>query len=506
VIRPVDPAWRSTRFSTAVVAAVTLTVTWLLVDAAGLTRRVLYGGAGAVLLAGILWLLASDRWRIAGAGLTGIALPVVSGAVLAGIGYTFTSQVRRTVPVGSVFLVLGATVAVFGAIATRDVLARETLGDCLRAGFRTTVVVGATMTLAALLRFASHDQPFSDPLAVLFDPSATLPLASFLALLGAALYGTRAAIHTLPIDALLDGTITPGTRRGFSTIDRWLSGIALPLALGTVTAVLLEIGQSTPYAWLPATLVEPLGLVVGSGAVRMLLALSAGVAAATLGLARFAQSTSRRPGRETLAAVAPYGTGLALSGCAILFHETFLSALTGRVERQLPAQLVVPFREVRSEALSSYGGELLALVVVTALLVVSLTVVALALLSVRFGLLDSPAPDASVAAVGLFTTAVFATVLDVSLALALIGVLASVLVWDVGEFGGTLGRELGSRARTLRTELVHGGGTLLVGSGAVVVALGIERTVTDPGVGSTVGAVALVGAVAAGLLLVVASR
>jgi len=506
VIRPVDPDWRPTRFSTAVVAAVTLTVTWLLVDATGLARRALYGGAGAVMLAGLLWVLASDRWRVAGAALTGIALPVVGGAVLAGAGYTFTSQVRRTVPVGSVFLVLGATVAVFGAVASRDVLVRETLGDCLRAGFRTTVVVGATMTLAALLRFTSHDQPFSDPLAVLFDPTATVPLASFLALLGAALYGTRAAIHALPIEALLDGTITPETRRGFSTIDRLLSGIALPFAFGTLIAVLLELGQSTPYAWLPTGLIEPLGIVVGSGHVRMVLALFAGVSATALGVVRFAQSTSRRPGRETLAAVAPYGSGLALSGFAIQFHESFLSTVTGRIERQLPARLVVPFRELRSEALSAYGGELLALVVVTALLVLSITVITLALLSVRFGLVDSPAPGASVAAAGLFTTAVFGAVLGVSLALALIGVFASVLVWDVGEFGGTLGRELGSSARTLRTELVHGGGTLLVGSGAIVVALGIERTVTDPGVGSTVGAVALVGAVAAGILLVLASR
>jgi len=507
VIRPVDPDWQPTRFSIAVVVVVTLGTAWLLLDAGGLSSRARYSVAGAAVLAVLLWLLASERWRVAGAALTGVVLPAVGGAVLAGVGYTFTSQVRRSVPVGAVFLVLGATVAVFGATAlVRDVLDRETLVECLRAGFRTTVVVGAAMTLAALLRFDSVGRPVGDPIGVLVDPNATLPLASFLVLLGGALYGTRAAIHALPAETVLDGALTPETRAALVALDRALSRAALPFGLTTLPVVVLELGQSNPYAWLPAGLVEALGVVVGFGPLRAVLALFTVVAVVALALSRFLQSTSRRSESETLAAVVPYGSGLVLSVCAIRFHGPFLSALTGRIERQLPVQLVVPFREVRTEALSAYGGELLALVVVTSLLVVSLAMVALAVLSVTFGLGDSPAPGASVAAAGLFTTAVFATVLGVSLLLALVGVLASLLVWDVGEFGGTLGRELGSQAEPVRTELVHGGGTLLVGVGAVGVALGLDRLLTDPGVGSTVGVVGLVGAVASVLLLVVATR
>jgi preprotein translocase subunit SecG len=167
---------------------------------------------------------------------------------------------------------------------------------------------------------------------------------------------------------------------------------------------------------------------------------------------------------------------------------------------------VAPFRDILSKALSLYGSEVLALVVVTALLVVALFVVAALLLSVLFGSQTGDTAGASVAAAGLFTTATFATVLGVSLPLALVGVVTSLLLWDVGSFGATLGRELGTRATTTRTELAHGGGTLLVGVGSALLALGVETVVTDSTVGAASGVVPLVGAVVGVLLLVVASR
>jgi hypothetical protein len=237
-----------------------------------------------------------------------------------------------------------------------------------------------------------------------------------------------------------------------------------------------------------------------------LLAALAVVAGVALALSRFVRSTSRRSGRETLTALAPYGTGVALTLGVVRFHDPFLSTLTGRIERRIPAQLLGPFREVRSEALSAYGGELLALAVMTALLVVSLAVVAFVMLVMAVGMVDSHAAGTSVAAAGLFTVATFATVLGASLSLALVGALASLVVWDVGDFGGTLGMELGSRTRTVRAELVHGGATLLVGVGTVGVVLASARIDTAVDAGSSAGVVALVGAVVATLLLVVASR
>ncbi|WP_419181208.1 DUF7519 family protein [Haloarcula pelagica] len=44
------------------------------------------------------------------------------------------------------------------------------------------------------------------------------------------------------------------------------------------------------------------------------------------------------------------------------------------------------------------------------------------------------------------------------------GIVAAVVVWDAGAFGATLGRELGAAVGTRRTELLHVGGTVAVGS------------------------------------------
>jgi hypothetical protein len=511
VTYPIEIDQRPTRFSTAVVVVVALGTTWLLADAVGLTPRVRYGGAGAVSLAFVLWLLASDRWRIAGAGLTGLTLPIVGLTLLAGAGYTVAAQVRDTLPPGSVFVVLGATVAVFGAATTgRDLLDRETLQRCLSSGLRTTVVVGAVLTLLALVQLGSLGGEIEalagSTTAVLFAPSRPFPLASFLVLLGAAVYVTRAAIHALPIAAVAGGSLSDEQREGLVTIDRWLSRLALPFSIVTLAFVVLELGQTRPSSWVPETVVTTLGPAVAFEPMRTLFVLLAVTSAVAVALSRTLRTTYQRSNRELLTAIAPYCSGVALTVLVVRYHDPFLDALTGRIERQLPAQLVAPFRDILSKALSLYGSEVLALVVVTALLVVALFVVAALLLSVLFGSQTGDTAGASVAAAGLFTTATFATVLGVSLPLALVGVVTSLLLWDVGSFGATLGRELGTRATTTRTELAHGGGTLLVGVGSALLALGVETVVTDSTVGAASGVVPLVGAVVGVLLLVVASR
>ena len=59
--------------------------------------------------------------------------------------------------------------------------------------------------------------------------------------------------------------------------------------------------------------------------------------------------------------------------------------------------------------------------------------------------------------------------------LGLVGI-AAVLVWDVGEFGTTLGHEIGGGSGARRTELVHATGMLAVGGVGGVEAGHIERT------------------------------
>ncbi|MEF8827117.1 MAG: hypothetical protein V5A27_12385, partial [Halapricum sp.] len=60
---------RPTQFSTALVVIVTLSTTAAFSASVGLVRQTLYGAGGALVLATLLWLLASDRWRPLGSAL-----------------------------------------------------------------------------------------------------------------------------------------------------------------------------------------------------------------------------------------------------------------------------------------------------------------------------------------------------------------------------------------------------------------------------------------------------
>lgn len=502
---------RPTRFSTAVVVAVTVLTTAVLTVSVGLTQRVLYGVAGGLLLAGVLWVFAHERWTAAGGALAAVVFPVVGLALLTGTGYTVAAQLRDALPIGSVFLVAGATIAVFGAIvAVRDVLEKETLLRCLGSGLRTTIVVTGATTAAALLQFAPLGRQISvglqSTLSWLFTPAAGVPLASFLLLVLGSVYGLRGAVLALPIDELLGDSIDPDTRAWLADLDRWLSVVSIPLAIVTVLTVLVELALPAPYAWLPAGVRALVGGLTGIAPLRWLLGLIAAVSLTVAGTVWFVRTTYRSSNEDALAVIVPYLSGGVLAVAATLWHGPFLSALTGRIEHRLPAQLIGPFEQLVASMLDIFGGELLALIVLTSLLLVTLVVVVGLLVVVLLGILREDAGGASLAAAGLLTAAGFGAVLGVGLPVTLSAVVASLLVWDAGEFGVTLGNELGSRTSAIRTELAHGGGTVLVGVAAIGLGIGVDIVASDVEVGSTVATTALLGAIAGALLLVIASR
>jgi hypothetical protein len=104
-------------------------------------------------------------------------------------------------------------------------------------------------------------------------------------------------------------------------------------------------------------------------------------------------------------------------------------------------------------------------------------------------------------------SAAFAGVLDVSNALVLVALVAAVMVWDAGEFGVTLGQEIGRRANTRRGELVHATGTLAVGGFGAGIALFISgQSIGAVDAGTGLVALGLVTVLGGLLLLVVALR
>lgn len=79
---------------------------------------------------------------------------------------------------------------------------------------------------------------------------------------------------------------------------------------------------------------------------------------------------------------------------------------------------------------------------------------------------------------GLLASAVFAGVDGAPAAVVLVGVAAAVVAWDLAGNALSVGRQLGRAARTTRLELVHAGGSVLVGTVAAGLGYGIFRGAT----------------------------
>ena len=61
----------------------------------------------------------------------------------------------------------------------------------------------------------------------------------------------------------------------------------------------------------------------------------------------------------------------------------------------------------------------------------------------------------------------------------MLSAVVALVVWDAGEFATGLREELGTDAATTRGELVHVGGSLAVGAGALLVAVLLELLVAS---------------------------
>lgn len=68
----------------------------------------------------------------------------------------------------------------------------------------------------------------------------------------------------------------------------------------------------------------------------------------------------------------------------------------------------------------------------------------------------------------LFVGVVLAAAFTATPAIPLLGAVATVVAWDVGDMGIGLGRQLGAAASTRRVEILHAGASIGVGLGAAV--------------------------------------
>ncbi len=94
-------------------------------------------------------------------------------------------------------------------------------------------------------------------------------------------------------------------------------------------------------------------------------------------------------------------------------------------------------------------------------------------LAVEVGVLPDRAGSLSLASVGLLVASIGAAALGVPAPVVFACVAASMVVWDVGEFGLGLTVELGHRPNTRRLELLHGVAAVGLAVGAVLLATGL---------------------------------
>jgi len=155
------------------------------------------------------------------------------------------------------------------------------------------------------------------------------------------------------------------------------------------------------------------------------------------------------------------------------------SLYTGLVEEtasRFPAEVAVQIRDVALGPADLLGEA----TVLVLLAVFFLGVTAWLLFVLRFvlsqGYLSEQATGPSLSGAGLFLSTLFVGTVGAPRWLVVVGVAASLAVWDAGRFGATLTQEVGHGE--WGPELVHAGATVLVGAVGVLVALALGSRLT----------------------------
>lgn len=463
--------WQPTRTATLIAVTVTVVATLGLTAAIGALTQAVVGLLAGGCLAAAVWTTAVTERRVA--ALAGSGLAAASG--LLSVGALLLAVVSQTAwpPVPPIpFLeiapfaaAIAATVAGFGVLAALwGVTPADHAGV---AGQR--LFVAALVPLAALavsLEAVPRDvlrAGVSTAIDLLLarGPAATpellLPqLGGVLFLAAVAAVALRVALGQLPLGELASAAIVDTVEAIVGRVRFGLATVALlafvlgmiPLAAGPTAEGLLAalpgwVGQaalslaaSTPVRTaLVGVLLVSCGVVIGVRAIRA------------------AASAEFRPESMPLATPA---AGLLLVVCVWLAHPAVQSLAVDSAATDEGRRFLL-------EVFETFGS----LSVTLAVVAVGILGATLSLLGIRLaGTLRLLGDIAGIqfAASGVLIAAIAAAIGGASPLVVVGGVAACLLVWDLGEFGATLGTEMGRLGKTRRGELVHvAGGAILAG-------------------------------------------
>lgn len=530
-----EPTARPTRTSGLLAVAGTATlVAVLLVQVGDIFWPVVLGAVGAALFGVSCWLFATDgfgtlSWPLVSILTLPVALGLFGSSAVAGL---FLASSLFPVPDSSLFstttltiashigVVFGSTLAILGVTLGRgNVVTPTTLKQYSVTTFLTAVVPGvvaAVLVVEALLFGEQGPLSIGGELAGLVwtwltaaEPTQ-LDLAGFLFVVGLAVTGVLAAVVVLPVTELRTG----GGRRGddSAAVDRlrtrliWLAGIIVLLQLLAVSLE-LHYAESGLDALLGSTLSGVLQSVTMARSLRFLL-LGVAVLALAGATAGFLVRRLARQSSENGARLAgPFVGGTLVTLIAAVVSDPVYEAVFDLVLESLPPATEADVRQLGTEMAGLYGTATFTIALGFALVGATLGFIISLRLGLFFGYLSGDAPGYAIAGTGLFLGVVAAGTLGAPAWLVFGGLLCTLFVWGIGQFGTTLGREMGTEATTRPTEFVHAGGTLIVGLlGVVAASLLVSRVDALWTLPSATTSVALV-ALAVGLVsFVVALR
>ncbi len=494
------------------------------------------GIAGALALAAGFWAVSSERFRTVGQVAGGLlAFPVGVGFVVGTVGTALVLvEVYFPVPesgliavnalllVSRLGIVVGCVLAVLGAVlGVRSVVDSATLSRYYWTVVGTGAVPLAVTALAvgaAVLSELAAGEAVVTPVGVvagllgwLAAPGPGLHVATFFLVASVAAMGVRAAVGALPVAELVanSGVGNAGARQ-VAAVRHWLLYAGVGTLGLAVAGLYVDVQFRTPARLAAAVgpgVADPVAGLTGAAVLRAPLVavglVTAGVVAVTWLLRRIARASLTGATRR----VGPFLVGGVLTLGALAVAGPAFDRLVAEVAGRLPSVFAAQFREVVGSVETFYGSGTVVLGVMTGCLVVAGLLVLGTRLLLWLGYLSRRRAGFALASAGLFLATVFAGTLETPAPLVFGGLVVSLLVWDAGEFGATLGEEVGRRARTRSGELVHAGGTVAVGVAGVGAALAVRAVLSGQEVSTSPAAIAgLVAALAGAVLLVAALR
>ncbi|MFC7142157.1 hypothetical protein ACFQMA_20260 [Halosimplex aquaticum] len=523
------------RVSAAVVVALSVVAASALIGRLGPALAVALALAHAVAFAGSLWLVGRDRWRATATASAGLLALVVGASFAAAVGYTFLDLVAALYPVQTVdqirprglrvasatVVVFGGTVAMVGALSTLvGRLTTESAWAYAKLAVKTFVVplaVAGVLLISTLLSRLGESDEASTPAppgsavgdvvdAFLAPVPGRTHLLTFCLLLATAALAVARAVDALPIAELSTPETDDRVERTVETIERVARRAAL-VAAAVLPLTLVEL--AVPPSALRGVLTPPVyGVLAGvtvSPLLRVLLVGTALVAGGTAALVWSLKRSTRTETGDVVVALTPFVGGAAVVVLAAALHGIVLSPTLAFVADALPGQFATAFTR-QSTAVVDYYGSLAVVVTVTAVLVGMTAALSLALaLVMAIGVLPESAPGPALAAAGTFVAAGFAAGSGVGAPVVLGALVASVVVWDAGEFGATLGREVGRTGASATPEIVHVAAALAVGASGALGAIAVYRVATGTVLTDVTTIPFAISAVVAALVLLVAA-